>query len=151
MKMAALQLMQHKANKDSKLSALPENAAETESKPASVPEASENASEAAAPILVLPTSSESTQTPEAAEPQQATATEDSAVTANGTISLGTDEPTGPEGQNGGCASPLEGKEALESIPGLAQAKELAESLAAEDGAGIGTSCEHELCETGAHS
>uniref|UniRef100_A0A4W5Q4B3 Clustered mitochondria protein homolog n=1 Tax=Hucho hucho TaxID=62062 RepID=A0A4W5Q4B3_9TELE len=35
-------------------------------------------------------------------------------------------------QNGECKSPLEGK-AEDSIPGLAQAKELAESLAAEDG------------------
>uniref|UniRef100_A0A8C8J1G7 Clustered mitochondria protein homolog n=1 Tax=Oncorhynchus tshawytscha TaxID=74940 RepID=A0A8C8J1G7_ONCTS len=35
-------------------------------------------------------------------------------------------------QNGECESPLEGK-AEDSIPGLAQAKELAESLAAEDG------------------
>uniref|UniRef100_A0A8B9J8E6 Clustered mitochondria protein homolog n=1 Tax=Astyanax mexicanus TaxID=7994 RepID=A0A8B9J8E6_ASTMX len=35
--------------------------------------------------------------------------------------------------NGGCDSPLEGKEADETIPGLAQAKELAESLATDDG------------------
>lgn len=42
-------------------------------------------------------------------------------------------------QNGECKSPLEGKELEESIPGLAQAKELAETLVAEDGSGIGTS------------
>uniref|UniRef100_A0A667X717 Clustered mitochondria protein homolog n=1 Tax=Myripristis murdjan TaxID=586833 RepID=A0A667X717_9TELE len=36
-------------------------------------------------------------------------------------------------QNGECKSLLEGKEAEESIPELAQAKELAESLVAEDG------------------
>uniref|UniRef100_A0A4W6DKS5 Clustered mitochondria protein homolog n=1 Tax=Lates calcarifer TaxID=8187 RepID=A0A4W6DKS5_LATCA len=36
-------------------------------------------------------------------------------------------------QNGECKSPLEGKELEESIPGLAQAKELAETLVAEDG------------------
>uniref|UniRef100_A0A672RG61 Clustered mitochondria protein homolog n=1 Tax=Sinocyclocheilus grahami TaxID=75366 RepID=A0A672RG61_SINGR len=46
---------------------------------------------------------------------------------------GTHEPSAAERQNGGCDSPLEGKEADENIPGLAQAKELAESLAAEDG------------------
>lgn len=42
-------------------------------------------------------------------------------------------------QNGECKSPLEGKDLEESIPGLAQAKELAETLVAEDGSGIGTS------------
>lgn len=143
MKMAALQLMQHKANRDAKPTALPENAAaEAESKPASVsPEASENTTETAAPASVSPTSSESTQTPEAPEHQQNTAGETSAVTINGTVSLGADEPTGPESHNGGYDSPLEGKEALETIPGLAQAKELAESLTAEDGSGIGTSRE----------
>lgn len=145
MKMAALQLMQHKANKDGKPLALPENAtAEAESKPTSAPETSENAGETA------PTS---TQTPEAAEHEQATATENLAVTSNGTVSLGADEPTGPESQNGGCDSPLEGKEALETIPGLAQAKELAESLAAEDGSGIGTSYErlNMSCEEQEHA
>ncbi|KAF7700037.1 clustered mitochondria protein homolog isoform X1 [Silurus meridionalis] len=135
MKMAALQLMQHKANKDGKAAALPENTtAEPGSTPASATEASVNVAETAAPTSVSPTSPKSTQTPEAAEPQQATATENSAVTTNGT--LGADEPTGPEHHSGGCDSPLEGKEALETIPGLAQAKELAESLAAEDGSGI---------------
>uniref|UniRef100_A0A7N8X0F5 Clustered mitochondria protein homolog n=1 Tax=Mastacembelus armatus TaxID=205130 RepID=A0A7N8X0F5_9TELE len=38
-----------------------------------------------------------------------------------------------ETPNGACKSPLEGKELEESIPGLAQAKELAETLVAEDG------------------
>lgn len=154
MKMAALQLMQHKASKDSKLAALPENAtAEAERQPASTPEASENTTETAAPTSVSPTSSESTQTPETAEHQQATPTENSAVTTNGTVSLGADENTGQESHNGGCDSPLEGKEALETIPGLAQAKELAESLAAEDGSGIGTSCEQLImsCEKQEHT
>lgn len=154
MKMAALQLMQHKANKDSKPAALPENTtAKAEIKPASVPKASENATETAAPTSVSPTSSESTQMLDAAERQQATATENSAVTTNGTVSLGADENTGPESHNGGCDSPLEGKEALETIPGLAQAKELAESLAAEDGSGIGTSCEqlNMSCEKQEHT
>uniref|UniRef100_A0A8C8JB85 Clustered mitochondria protein homolog n=1 Tax=Oncorhynchus tshawytscha TaxID=74940 RepID=A0A8C8JB85_ONCTS len=71
MKMAALQLMQQKANKESKMATLTEN----------------NSPEAAVPALP------STENPD---------------------------------------SPLEGK-AEDSIPGLAQAKELAESLAAEDG------------------
>uniref|UniRef100_A0A8B9HGS5 Clustered mitochondria protein homolog n=1 Tax=Astyanax mexicanus TaxID=7994 RepID=A0A8B9HGS5_ASTMX len=73
MKMAALQLMQQKANKESKTAALPESiTAETvsDSKPAAAPEASE------------------------------------------------------------------GKEADETIPGLAQAKELAESLATDDGSEV---------------
>uniref|UniRef100_A0AAX7VP26 Clustered mitochondria protein homolog n=1 Tax=Astatotilapia calliptera TaxID=8154 RepID=A0AAX7VP26_ASTCA len=39
-------------------------------------------------------------------------------------------------QNGECKGPLEGKELEESIPGLAQAKELAETLVAEDGSSI---------------
>uniref|UniRef100_A0AAX7T5Z5 Clustered mitochondria protein homolog n=1 Tax=Astatotilapia calliptera TaxID=8154 RepID=A0AAX7T5Z5_ASTCA len=38
--------------------------------------------------------------------------------------------------NGECKGPLEGKELEESIPGLAQAKELAETLVAEDGSSI---------------
>uniref|UniRef100_A0A3P9LHJ5 Clustered mitochondria protein homolog n=1 Tax=Oryzias latipes TaxID=8090 RepID=A0A3P9LHJ5_ORYLA len=37
-------------------------------------------------------------------------------------------------ENGECKSPLEGKDLEETIPGLAQAKELAETLVAEDGA-----------------
>uniref|UniRef100_A0AAQ5YFY6 Clustered mitochondria protein homolog n=1 Tax=Amphiprion ocellaris TaxID=80972 RepID=A0AAQ5YFY6_AMPOC len=41
--------------------------------------------------------------------------------------------TSTECKNGECKSPLEGKELEESIPGLAQAKELAETLVAEDG------------------
>ncbi|KAF5892619.1 clustered mitochondria protein isoform X1, partial [Clarias magur] len=129
MKMAALQLMQHKANKDAKSAALSENSAvDTESKPASTPETYENAS---APTSVLPAFSESTQMPDEAKHQQAMVAENSAVTTNGTVSLGADQ-----SHNGGCDSPLEGKEALETIPGLAQAKELAESLAADDGSGI---------------
>lgn len=154
MKMAALQLMQHKANKDGKHAALPENVtAEAESKLASAPETSENITETAAPTPVSPTSSESTQAPEADEHQPTPATENSVVTTNGTVILDADEPTGPESHNGGCDSPLEGKEALETIPGLAQAKALAESLAAEDGSGIGTLCEqlNMSCEEkGAH-
>uniref|UniRef100_A0A672RFY3 Clustered mitochondria protein homolog n=1 Tax=Sinocyclocheilus grahami TaxID=75366 RepID=A0A672RFY3_SINGR len=130
MKMAALQLMQQKANKD-KTAALHDTStadAESESKPQAL-EASEKVADG---TPTSPTSSESTLTPDDAE--EAPADLKSAVpTAN---TNGTHEPSAAERQNGGCDSPLEGKEADENIPGLAQAKELAESLAAEDGSGI---------------
>uniref|UniRef100_A0A672RFS8 Clustered mitochondria protein homolog n=2 Tax=Sinocyclocheilus grahami TaxID=75366 RepID=A0A672RFS8_SINGR len=143
MKMAALQLMQQKANKD-KTAALHDTStadAESESKPQAL-EASEKVADG---TPTSPTSSESTLTPDDAEAttvsensapenQEAPADLKSAVpTAN---TNGTHEPSAAERQNGGCDSPLEGKEADENIPGLAQAKELAESLAAEDGSGI---------------
>uniref|UniRef100_A0A671XS84 Clustered mitochondria protein homolog n=1 Tax=Sparus aurata TaxID=8175 RepID=A0A671XS84_SPAAU len=44
--------------------------------------------------------------------------------------------TPSESNNGECKNPLEGKELEESIPGLAQAKELAETLVGEDGSCI---------------
>ncbi|MEQ2164075.1 hypothetical protein GOODEAATRI_002815 [Goodea atripinnis] len=64
-------------------------------------------------------------------PQVATESEEnsSKPTTNGPV-----DPAGT--QNGECKSPLEGKELEESIPGLAQAKELAETLVSEDGSGI---------------
>ncbi|XP_051719412.1 clustered mitochondria protein homolog isoform X1 [Ctenopharyngodon idella] len=143
MKMAALQLMQQKANKD-KTAALHDTSAadvESESKLQAL-EASEKVPE---DTPSSPTSSESTLTPD--ESEATTVSENSAPenqeapvdlkdqvpTAN---TNGTHEPSAPERQNGGCDSLLEGKEADEIIPGLAQAKELAESLAAEDGSGI---------------
>ncbi|KAK7171842.1 hypothetical protein R3I93_004213 [Phoxinus phoxinus] len=143
MKMAALQLMQQKANKD-KTAALHDTSTadvESESKPQAL-EASEKVPE---DKPTSPTSSESTLTPDdseattvsensAPENQEASADQKAQVpTAN---TNGTPEPSAPERQNGGCDSLLEGKEADEIIPGLAQAKELAESLAAEDGSGI---------------
>ncbi|KAK7156484.1 hypothetical protein R3I94_006521 [Phoxinus phoxinus] len=143
MKMAALQLMQQKANKD-KTAALQDTSTadvESESKPQAL-EASEKVPE---DKPTSPTSSESTLTPDdseattvsensAPENQEASADQKAQVpTAN---TNGTPEPSAPERQNGGCDSLLEGKEADEIIPGLAQAKELAESLAAEDGSGI---------------
>lgn len=42
-------------------------------------------------------------------------------------------------QNGECKSPIAGKDLEENIPGLARAKELAETLVAEDGSCIGMS------------
>ncbi len=146
--MAALQLMQQKANKD-RAAALHDTStadAQSESKPQAI-EASEKIPDGTS---TSPTSSESTLTPEdakatnvsensAPENQEAPADVKSEVsTAN---SNGTHEPSAAGKQSGGGDSPFEGKEADENIPGLAEAKELAESLAAEDGSGIGTSCE----------
>ncbi len=148
MKMAALQLMQQKANKD-RTAALHDTStadAQSESKPQAI-EASEKIPDGTS---TPPTSSESTLTPDdakatnvsensAPENQEAPADVKSEVpTAN---SNGTHEPSAAGKQSGGGDSPFEGKEADENIPGLAEAKELAESLAAEDGSGIGTSCE----------
>lgn len=117
MKMAALQLMQQKANKDSKTD-LP------------------------AITKVSDSTADSTQTPEATQ-EAASATEQvkdngatdpeeisSKPTTNGPVELAVT-------QNGECKSPLAGKELEESIPGLAQAKELAETLVAEDGSCVG--------------
>uniref|UniRef100_A0A8C7VYJ3 Clustered mitochondria protein homolog n=1 Tax=Oncorhynchus mykiss TaxID=8022 RepID=A0A8C7VYJ3_ONCMY len=106
MKMAALQLMQQKANKESKLATLTEN------------------SSPGAAVPALP----STETPDASAESSETSTE-TLTDAN------SDAATPIEDNNGECESPLEGK-AEDIIPGLAQAKELAESLAAEDGSGI---------------
>lgn len=67
---------------------------------------------------------------------QETPTEDNVIPT--VTTNGPSVPVATAIQNGECESPLEGK-AEDIIPGLAQAKELAESLAAEDGSGIGTS------------
>ncbi|KAG7470582.1 hypothetical protein MATL_G00115480 [Megalops atlanticus] len=129
MKMAALQLMQHKASKEHKAGppesqlALEEGGAapaSAESVPASaeggaeVPPQAENASAEPEPPAAPPAE---------AAPPPAAANGSSALAATAT-------------ENGECEGPLEGKEAEECIPGLAQAKELAEALAAEDGTGI---------------
>lgn len=138
MKMAALQLMQQKANKDKTAALQDSNAAgaESENKPLAL--------ESCDGTPDSPTSSESTLTPEDSE--ATTVSENSSSENQETLTEvpiastnGTHEPSAAERQNGGCDGPLEGKEADENIPGLAQAKELAESLAAEDGSGIGTS------------
>ncbi|XP_056119446.1 clustered mitochondria protein homolog isoform X1 [Rhinichthys klamathensis goyatoka] len=137
MKMAALQLMQQKANKD-KAAALHDTSTadvESESKPQAL-EASEKVPD---DKPTSPTSSESTLTPddsEATTVSENSAPENQAAQVPTANTNGTHEPSAPERQNGGCDSLLEGKEADEIIPGLAQAKELAESLAAEDGSGI---------------
>ncbi|XP_059389031.1 clustered mitochondria protein homolog isoform X2 [Carassius carassius] len=140
MKMAALQLMQQKANKD-KTAALHNTSpadAESESKPQAL-EASEQVPDS------MSTSSESTLTPDdlkattmseksVPENQEAPADLKSGIPKTNTNF--THGPLAAERQNGGCDSPLEGKEADENIPGLAQAKELAETFAAEDGSDI---------------
>ncbi|XP_041919207.1 clustered mitochondria protein homolog isoform X1 [Alosa sapidissima] len=154
MKMAALQLMQQKANKENKAAALTDGSnAEPEASPADGPQ-SAPASEDPAPASDAPTKpattpSEASQTPES-QPAEAETTATVTTTTTTTAAAeatepaealalttnGTPEPEGPDGQGRECESPLEGKEAEESIPGLAQAKELAESLAAEDGSSI---------------
>ncbi|XP_058857010.1 clustered mitochondria protein homolog isoform X1 [Acipenser ruthenus] len=96
MKMAALQLMQQKANKESKATAaLTENGG-----------------------------------PQAATLENKGEGGDATATTNGSA-----PPSPMATENGACESPesSEGKAGEENIPGLAQAKELAETVAAEDG------------------
>ncbi|XP_043976460.1 clustered mitochondria protein homolog isoform X4 [Gambusia affinis] len=124
MKMAALQLMQQKANKDSSKTDVPAitETSATDSNLDSTQTASAQAST---------DSTDPTDNSPSVAPQMAPESEESSskLTTNG--------PVGPTGtQNGECKSPLEGKELEESIPGLAQAKELAETLVSEDGSGM---------------
>lgn len=129
--MAALQLMQQKANKDAKTE-LP-----------AITEASENPPQSDSTADSTPDSTQSPVSP----PEAATAEQvkdngaadvaergqeenSSKPTTNGPVDLAVT-------QNGECKSPLAGKELEESIPGLAQAKELAETLVAEDGSCVG--------------
>lgn len=141
MKMAALQLMQQKANKNNKTAALQDSSnadKQSDSKPQSA-EASDKVIHTTTPSsesALAPEECKSTATPE----NSASENKEALASLNAANTNGTHEPS-DESQNGGCDSPLEGKEADENIPGLAQAKELAESLAAEDGSGIGTSRE----------
>ncbi|KAG5836713.1 hypothetical protein ANANG_G00231490 [Anguilla anguilla] len=192
MKMAALQLMQHKASKEGKAGpelALPESspvATTPESDPAStVPERSstatvpESSSTAAAPesspasttlesgpASTAPEGSAASTVPESG-PESTAPEAEPALTVpesgpeSTVLESGPDSAPAPRLRSGGrrppsrrrpptalpaaaaaplangeCEGPLEGKEAEESIPGLAQAKELAQSLAAGDGSGI---------------
>lgn len=176
MKMAALQLMQQKANKERKLATLTENSSPGAAVPAlpstETPDGSAESSETSTETLTDANSDAAqTETTSTSDAPQAAATEtttteaapktepmtetDSSATTTTNASqatpievnvvpmVTTNGPLVPFAtaiQNGECESPLEGKaEAEDSIPGLAQAKELAESLAAEDGSGIGTS------------
>ncbi|KAJ8367901.1 hypothetical protein SKAU_G00079290 [Synaphobranchus kaupii] len=167
MKMAALQLMQHKASKENRAGpelALPESSAAltvpatkpasttTESKPASttteskpaatVPESAPDSTvQESSPVSTVPDSTVPESGPDSAPPEVSSpaapesAARDDAATVNLATTNGSLPPTAAT-ENGECVSPLEGKEAEESIPGLAQAKELALSLAAGDGSGI---------------
>ncbi|XP_016518845.1 clustered mitochondria protein homolog [Poecilia formosa] len=125
MKMAAIQLMQQKANKDSSKTDVPA-ITETSATDGGVDSTQTTAAQASADSTD-PTDNNST----SAAPQMAPESEESSSkpTTNGPV-----DPTGT--QNGECRSPLEGKELEESIPGLAQAKELAETLVSEDGSGM---------------
>lgn len=116
MKMAALQLMQQKANKDTK-------------------------SEAPAITDTPGSDAEAVQTQSgAAEEAASAASQTDTDRGEKATELATNGPIDPPAtQNGECKSPLAGKELEESIPGLAQAKELAETLVAEDGSCIGMS------------
>lgn len=147
MKMAALQLMQQKANKDtnktssSDAAALPTTETSESSSITNTETLTDMNADAAqmqkpaSDALQAPATEGADQTDGSTSATSQTTTanaEDSKPAANGPL-----EPTAT--QNGECKSLLEGKEAEESIPELAQAKELAESLVAEDGSGIGTS------------
>ncbi|XP_034723216.1 clustered mitochondria protein homolog isoform X2 [Etheostoma cragini] len=116
MKMAALQLMQQKANRDAK------------NEVPAITETAETPSGSNADT----TQTTATDSPSATE----VSTDSTSQTENNSkpATNGLLEPTVT--QNGECKSPLEGKELEESIPGLAQAKELAETLVAEDGSCI---------------
>lgn len=138
MKMAALQLMQQKAKKDTKTDTpaitetsgmTPEsNTDTTQTRPD--PSGSPSASE------VSTDSTSQTDNSTSAASQAETVEEEeentSKPTTNGPVDL-------TATQNGECKSPITGKDLEESIPGLAQAKELAETLVAEDGSCIGMS------------
>lgn len=125
MKMAALQLMQQKANKDSNKTDIP-----------AITEASETSTESNADTTqTQSTTSDPSNAAEVTDKSTSPASQaanDSEEKSSNPTSNGPIDPAAT--QNGECKNPLE-----ESIPGLAQAKELAETLVAEDGSGIGTS------------
>ena len=135
MKMAALQLMQQKANKDTKTDtpALTETSEKSTECNADTSQTQTTASDSPNATEASTDSTSQTENSTSAASQAATDSEENSSKP------ATNGPLDPAAtQNGECKSPLEGKELEESIPGLAQAKELAETLAAEDGSGIGT-------------
>lgn len=130
MKMAALQLMHQKANKDLKTDT-----------PA-ITESSEAKSNTDTTQITATDSSNATQVSTHGTGQKDNSTDHQTTTqgeenSSKPTTNGTADPAGT--QNGQCKSQLESKELEESIPGLAQAKELAETLVAEDGSGVGRS------------
>ena len=142
MKMAALQLMQHKANKDSSKAAAAAAVADQLALPTTEPTDGSSVAPAQPPTPESNAPEEQVPPTGALQVDQTNGTESPSTAATTKDSLepvvnGVSEPEGT--QNGQVEGPLGGKEAEETIPGLAQAKELAESLVAEDGSGIGTS------------
>uniref|UniRef100_A0A8C6SMD1 Clustered mitochondria protein homolog n=1 Tax=Neogobius melanostomus TaxID=47308 RepID=A0A8C6SMD1_9GOBI len=121
MKMAALQLMQQKANRDTKTDVEITDGSETSANKIDITQTS-NADSTSSPVST--DSSTSAASPETDEGRN------SCPTINGPLDSTTTT------QNGACKNPLEGKGLEDSIPGLAQAKELAENLVSEDGTGI---------------
>lgn len=133
MKMAALQLMQQKANKDTKTDtpAITETSETTTESNADTTQTQSAATDSPSAADVSTDSTNQTDSKTSAASQAATDSEEnsSKPTTNGPLDI-------TATQNGECKSPLEGKELEESIPGLAQAKELAETLVSEDGSCI---------------
>ncbi|XP_075957030.1 clustered mitochondria protein homolog isoform X3 [Anarhichas minor] len=133
MKMAALQLMQQKANREAKanIPAITETAEAPSESSADTTQTQTTASDSPGATEASTDSTSQTESNASAASQAATAGEgnSSRPATNGLV-----EPAAT--LNGECKSPLEGKELEESIPGLAQAKELAETLVAEDGSCI---------------
>ncbi|XP_011480902.1 clustered mitochondria protein homolog isoform X2 [Oryzias latipes] len=134
MKMAALQLMQQKANRDSNKTDAPAitETSDTPTVTSADTNQTQTAAAAAEPLNATEASTNSTsQTDSSAPAASQTGTEKEESSLKSTI-IGSLESAAT--QNGECKSPLEGKDLEETIPGLAQAKELAETLVAEDGA-----------------
>lgn len=128
MKMAALQLMQQKANKDSNKTEVPAITETSDTPTESNADTSQTQSTISDSANTTEVSTHKSTSQAATDHKENT----SKPTTNGPLDHSAT-------QNGECKNPLEGKELEESIPGLAQAKELAETLVAEDGSGIGTS------------
>ncbi|XP_069545889.1 clustered mitochondria protein homolog isoform X1 [Brachyistius frenatus] len=134
MKMAALQLMQQKANKDSNKADTPAITETSETSTESNAEKTQTQTTATDSSNATEASTESTSHTDNSTNAASQATTDSEENSSKPATNGPLDTTAT--QNGECKGPLEGKELEESIPGLAQAKELAETLVAEDGSGI---------------
>uniref|UniRef100_A0A671XKE6 Clustered mitochondria protein homolog n=1 Tax=Sparus aurata TaxID=8175 RepID=A0A671XKE6_SPAAU len=133
MKMAALQLMQQKANKDTKTDtpAITETSDTPSESNADTTQTQTAPSDPPSVTEVSVDSTNQTDSNTSADSEAVKEGEENSAkpATNGPLDLTTT-------QNGECKNPLEGKELEESIPGLAQAKELAETLVGEDGSCI---------------
>lgn len=136
MKMAALQLMQQKANKDTKTDtpAITETSDTPSESNADTTQTQTAPSDPPSVTEVSVDSTNQTDSNTSADSEAVKEGEENSAkpATNRPLDLTTT-------QNGECKNPLEGKELEESIPGLAQAKELAETLVGEDGSCIGMS------------